>query len=47
MPCNIPEIFSGKKSTSNTQHRSVNIVGKLVEALSNSTDYINVPEIDI
>ena len=34
-----------KISTSIMQHRSVNIVGKLVEAISNSTDCINVPEI--
>ena len=47
MPCNIPEIFSGKIPTSNIQHRSVNIVGKLVEAISNSKDCINVPEIYI
>ena len=47
MSCNIPEIFFGKISTSNIQHRSVYKAGKLVEAISNSTDCINVPEIYI
>ena len=47
MPRNIPEIFSGKIYNSNIQHRSVNIAGKLVEAISNSTYGINVSEIYI
>ena len=47
MPCNISKILPEKISTSNIQHRRVNIAGKLVEAISNNTDCINVPEIYI